>query len=437
MRKWRLYGSMAMIVVLIPWYFVTSQQETLSYYLHQAYDRVNRRLMFTTWSGPSAQDPVLTPQAVFADIFDPTCNCLRTSGAAGTVNTLLFEPLPDTCTLNERVMVLPEAIEYFCVQDAEGEPNPKCQPDGLPCYTRIDPPQTPALTTPGLSYSGTGVQGIRFTETVVASGDECLLGTHSLVNVTAGSTGKTCYLPNPALATALTMRVYVVDDNYLTLAPTEGVVLNGEASPLPPIRGPDAYYDVTYVNGEWKATATGTVVFGAPMALICNLRGGSTNDSSSGSGSFVDHTLPGACTIPANHLTTGSLLRVCPQFSWTVGSAPPTHRWRLRLNSTAVYEVPGSGLAPVPTADSRSGSPCVTVTALAAPSASSDTYTNVEMPGGGINIAAAQNWITQPVAFPTNADITLTIGTRWSAVGTGTTFIVLDGLLVYASGLKH
>ncbi len=72
--------------------------------------------------------------------------------------------------------------------------------------------------------------------------------------------------------------------------------------------------------------------------------GGSTNNSNSGSGAFVNHTP--TFTIPANVMTSGRAFRLTAQFQITTGSAVPVLTARLLLGSTVISAIGTAGGQP-------------------------------------------------------------------------------------------
>lgn len=155
---------------------------------------------------------------------------------------------------------------------------------------------------------------------------------------------------------------------------------------------------------------------------------GSTNNSSSGSGAFVDHT-PTA-TIPANFLISGRVLRVTALFRFTTGSASPNMNFRLKLGSTVVGQYGPS--TPVVNMTTRTGSVEFMVVSLAAPSGSSNTETTAIGNTNQFASTAFLNSIAQPVALATNGALTLTMGSQWDSAGTGTNTVTLMSLSVVA-----
>lgn len=154
------------------------------------------------------------------------------------------------------------------------------------------------------------------------------------------------------------------------------------------------------------------------VTMLTPTGGGSINNSASGSGSFFDHTP--TLTIPANTLGLNKLLRVSVTFKFTSGSAPPTLITRLKAGSTVIYQNAASSVA------ANASSYNVTVQYMLQGAAAPGSSVNVEVSPtgtGNSTVAAQANNIANPVALATNADIVLTIGTQFSAAGTGTTTV--------------
>ncbi len=166
--------------------------------------------------------------------------------------------------------------------------------------------------------------------------------------------------------------------------------------------------------------------FPAPVTLFVG-NSGSTNNSSSGSGTYVNHTP--AFTIPANFMTAARAFRLTAHFQLTTGAAPPTLSFRLSLGATVIY--------------------------VSAFVASAVSVTNVQIalqwifqatvaPGGAANVqcsainqangvgATAIGLTAMPAAVASNAAQALTIATEWATAGTGTNTIGLNQFILEA-----
>jgi hypothetical protein len=162
--------------------------------------------------------------------------------------------------------------------------------------------------------------------------------------------------------------------------------------------------------------------FPAPVTLSVQ-SGGSTNNSSSGSGAFVNHTP--TFTLPANFMIAARAFRVSAHFQLTTGSAEPTLTFQLALGATAIWQA--GGIIPI-------GNNLTNVQiafdwlfqATAAPSGAS----NVQCCGDGVDVAYST--IGMPVAVATNAAQAITVATKWATAGTGTNTITLNQLVVEA-----
>lgn len=146
---------------------------------------------------------------------------------------------------------------------------------------------------------------------------------------------------------------------------------------------------------------------------------GSTNNSSSGSGADVNHSL--TFSIPANFLTLGKCLRITNSFRITTGSAAPNLLHKLKAGATTI----GATSAQAPANNIANDSFAIQwlIQALAAPGASANVDTSlISFPGAAVSTVNSSS-TDQPVALATNGALTLTISTQWSAAGTGTNTI--------------
>jgi Major tropism determinant N-terminal domain len=173
----------------------------------------------------------------------------------------------------------------------------------------------------------------------------------------------------------------------------------------------------------------GATVGGFPAITTLSVQnGGDTNNSNSGSGSDHDHNL--TFTIPANFMIAARAFRVFAHLQLTTGSGPPTLTHKIKLGSTAIGQS-----APITlfasTTNEQIGMEWI-FQSTQAPGASANVQcTNF----GAINqgaTAANSNMAAMPVAIATNAAQVLKITTFWNAVGTGTTTITLNQLIVEA-----
>ncbi len=170
-------------------------------------------------------------------------------------------------------------------------------------------------------------------------------------------------------------------------------------------------------NGGWHA----------PVTLFVG-NGGSTNNSSSGSGAFVDHTQ--TFTIPANVMTSGRAFRVTAHLQITTGSAAPVLTHRIKLGTTVIGANGG-------------GAPANNLTNVGivlqwifqstqAPGAAASVQCSLTTVPSGPTNTVNMNTIAMPVAVATTSSQAVTIGTQWTTAGTGTNTIALNQLIVEA-----
>ena len=166
--------------------------------------------------------------------------------------------------------------------------------------------------------------------------------------------------------------------------------------------------------------------FPAPVTLTVQ-NSGSTNNSNTGSGAFVDMTP--TFTIPANFMIAARAFRVTAHFQITDGSGPPTIAFGLSLGTTAIYT-------------SASSNPAANLTnvqfavqwifqATQAPGAAANVQCAATNQANGVG-ATGVGLTAMPAAVATNASQVLTIATEWATAGTGTTTIGLNQLIVEA-----
>ena len=164
------------------------------------------------------------------------------------------------------------------------------------------------------------------------------------------------------------------------------------------------------VNGVGTLRVPGTKCTGA---------NGSTNNSASGSGAFVDHDI--VCLVEANHLHANSVFQFCSVFEVVSGSSPPTLSFDFLVGATALY---GNATAyTTPASRTQSGALCVITAVQSAPGASVNLWTGNVTPLSHFQDFVASNGVNQPQTAATNAGLTFKWRSKWSAVGTGTTTV--------------
>lgn len=362
-----------------------------------------------------------------------------------------------------------------------------CEPDGV---TLVPCGSTPAPPTTGIRTTTTEVESIRYA--VAELSGVAQLGTHAIVLATVGTTGSTFTVPNPAdTAVPGWIKIIIKDSGVgtLTLVPYGTTLINGANTSPPSITGIRSSYELFRIgDNEWRVesfsrqgygepafvgqdntytygtqsfqnatavigkgsagyaptaagsfgfdTTKGVMVYGengATKAVTGALSvgfGGSTNDSSSGSGSYVNMTPNNA--FPANFLTLGKTIRACAGFSITTGSAAPVLSTSWRIGTTALGV--GTDITPSNNLASRGYAVCVVLVAAAAPSASSNIYfAPITILTASTTGTIANFNTAQPAAFATNGALTLQVATKWATAGTGTNTITLEWLTVEAS----
>ena len=197
----------------------------------------------------------------------------------------------------------------------------------------------------------------------------------------------------------------------------------------------DFHFKVSPDGSAWvdalrldKTTGLMTHVDGVVPRTLSVQRGGDTNDSSSGSGAYHDHSL--TYTIPANFLTQGRALRITTHWRYTSGSAVPVLDIQLKTGSTVLAHFTPSGQIA-----SKTNFQHAIQWILQA----------VDAPGAAANVEAVQigtphnlgnivvdSDVAMPVALATNGALTLKVATQWATAGTGTNTLKLSQFIVEA-----
>jgi Major tropism determinant N-terminal domain len=164
----------------------------------------------------------------------------------------------------------------------------------------------------------------------------------------------------------------------------------------------------------------------APITLLVG-NSGTTNNSNSGSGSFVNHTP--TFTIPANFMIAARVFRVTAHFQLTTGSGPPTLTFRLTLGATVIYI--SSVLSPTASMTNVQTAIQWIFQATAAPGASVNVQCAAINQGNTVALGA-MNQTAMPVSVATNAAQAVTIATEWTTGGTGTNTIGINQFILEA-----
>ena len=391
---------------------MVGQEETLAYYLHQAYDRVNKRLMTTTWSGPSAQDRILTAQAVFANVYDPTCQCFRTSGTTGTVTAL-----PAPCVVGAQTILLPQAETYLCIEEDPLDPNDtRCGGDS-PCWLLLE--NTTPAPAANIVADTLRLRPLAQTET-------CVLTNASVNTITPATDGSTvCPLPsaadegNPGF-----YRIVNATASALTLTTSgDDVIHPGPVTTLGPIFGPSTSF-LCYVESasSWNCSAMTDAGYGDPITMACTGTDSNVNTSTVATNTNVLHDL--SCSLPANTIQEGTTIEACMLWQVISGSTAAGLRIGLyandtKLNENATHKTPQANLT-------RQQEMCQTI-----------VVGEETTPGNGIRkfytgpIGVMENWGastgTGSVAQPVNVNVTVPVAifwkSSWAIAGVGTNSI--------------
>ncbi len=250
-----------------------------------------------------------------------------------------------------------------------------------------------------------------------------IFGTNNTTRWTIGSTNGGLYSANATGgskgADTINTKGLYVDGNSAAISATSPLVLSPTTGALTLSTVPTS----SGGTGITTATDVSTTFINRTLSAAS---GGSTNNSSSGSGAYV--TMTPSVSIPANFITTNRLLKIKLFFLFNTGT-PTEFRFNLRLGGTVVAEAIGS--TPTSSMTNRLYMVEIDSIGLAAPSASSNVATAI---AGNINAfavgATILNQIAQPVALATNGALTLDCQTQWVGAGTGTNTATLTAITV-------
>lgn len=160
-------------------------------------------------------------------------------------------------------------------------------------------------------------------------------------------------------------------------------------------------------------------------ALLSAQHSGSTNDSSSGSGAFVNHTT--TFLIPANFMTARRVIRVTAHYQLTTGSAPPNLSHKLQVGPVVLLET--GGITPAPNQTNVQTGVHWFFQATQPPSGASNVQCSAVESQNAFGITGV-GITPMPVVVATNAEQALSVSTKWSAAGTGTNTISLNQFIV-------
>lgn len=153
--------------------------------------------------------------------------------------------------------------------------------------------------------------------------------------------------------------------------------------------------------------------------------GGSTASTNIGT---TETAFAKTCTIPANMITTSTLLRVTMNMMGTASASPPTQTWKFRAtNASGTTFMVTNGVAQTAITTSVI-SQSFNIMGTAAPSGSSALFVSETSNGTNFGDSRAAN-LQYPTAMPTNAAIILAITLKYSAA-TALNLVNLAGLTV-------
>lgn len=350
-----------------------------------------------------------------------------------TTVTGIVDDLPLPCTTDAEVTLLPEAQKYICIEENVADTEDDRCEGPSPCWYALQGniSVTPIDTTPTLD-------SLRFVP--LAQTETCILTTSSVNIITPASDGSTvCTLP---LATDTNASGYFHIINNTTYELTleaggDDIINPGAVTTLGPTAGPGASF-TCYVESatSWSCTQVASAGYGEPMNLLCTEVNGYTNNSASGSGSYIPFDL--TCNIPANSLRPGSVVETCGIFETVTGSDAPTWHMIFTQDGTNFAGVDTSGLVIGNDISARNFRICAE--SLVPKSETMDTavpvYSSITSALGATNTPASTSQTTQPVNWNVEQIITIGISGKWTDAGTGTNTVKILGFTVKGAGLR-
>lgn len=347
---------------------------------------------------------------------------LRTVGPSGT-----FAVLPPTTQAN-----LPPRCEPGRMYEVLDASVPcglqRCDPSGSAYLCAGEGAGTPPTT--GVRTSPTTLQTVR-PEVTTLVGTQTLGLVHTLcANVTDEAASFT--LPSWADVTMpghIEIDICDAGTNSLTVSPHGSDTINWVAAPMTAISGRGSGISCKRRDtNNWKCTTDAPVAIAdlGGETVVCKGVGGDTNNSSSGSGTFVSHSLQ--CPIPANTLRTGTYLQACSLFQFTTGSAAPQLQVVLYANSIQLTQQ-ASNITPTNDVTNDSAAVCFML-GLDGATSTLSAYTAPSTDVEGFGTSALRNSLTQPITLDGTVLQTLIFKTKWFSAGTGTNTIKQEVLFV-------
>lgn len=279
-------------------------------------------------------------------------------------------------------------------------------------------------------------ESLKLTPVVETTTCDMSFSTHKLTPT--GTT--TCTLPAAASATVGTYNFYIMNGNNLVVARTGADLINGTAGNLAAIQGPLTHVQCALIDTtlNWQCSVTGFAGYGTPTTTLCSVVAGGTNTSTSGSGSYIPHSL--SCQVDANKLTTGSRLKICSGWEWTTGTGPPalSVQWLSGPTSAVILnQNPGAtGIAPGVSV-TRNAEFCLTtlVTAAPGPAVATENIIQAVISESPTATIAGNGGVDQPVTLATNGNLIFKQASRWSAAGTQAASVTQKYMYIEGSGL--
>lgn len=289
--------------------------------------------------------------------------------------------------------------------------------------------QTQPVTT-GIRTTATTVESLR-PAVVELSGARTLGVAHTVCAVGAGPASFTLPLASDVMMPGV-IETIICDQatTSLTMLPSGSDTINRVAAASAAITGLDsAYLCKRTGDTNWKCTTDAPVALAdlGGESVVCKGSGGDVNNSSSGSGSFFNHSLD--CDIPANTLRANSVLTACVQWEITTGSTAPQMQHRLQLGGTTVYNA-AAATTPSASITEDSTTTCYVMHFAASTGTILTSYTSPIGTTGAWSAASERNSTAQPVNVDSAVELSLIFQTSWNSAGTGVNTITQNGIYV-------
>jgi hypothetical protein len=143
----------------------------------------------------------------------------------------------------------------------------------------------------------------------------------------------------------------------------------------------------------------------------CTGVSGDTNLATSNPGVDYAHTL--TCTVDANRIKAGTMVRACAMLTVTTAASVPTLQFKLKAGATTLY-APLFAFPPEVSL-TRTTAFCFDTMGITPPGPTGNTQTSVRGFPTEVAYTEQSNSIAQPVSLATNGPLVWTFVSRWSS----------------------